>query len=77
MHRKIHLEHNEDIRGNDERGLLENGDFYEKKRLDLLLVLLCVAFLISCGKDTEPDEAKGELVRTEQEGYPMVLFLFY
>ena len=43
----------------------------------LLLVLLCVAFLISCGKDTEPDEAKGELVRTEQEGYPMVLFLFY
>ena len=39
----------------------------------LLLVLLCVAFL----KDTEPDEAKGELVRTEQEGYPMVLFLFY
>ena len=35
----------------------------------LLLVLLCVAFLISCGKDTEPDEAK--------EGYPMVLFLFY
>ena len=75
MHRKIHLEHNEDIGGNDERGLLENGDFYEKKRL--LLVLLCVAFLISCGKDTEPDEAKGELVRTEQEGYPMVLFLFY
>ena len=71
------MEHNEDIRGNDERGLLENGDFYEKKRLDLLLVLLCVAFLISCGKDTEPDEAKGELVRTEQEGYPMVLFLFY
>ena len=53
----------------------------------LLLVLLCVisfifsisisSFLISCGKDTEPDEAKGELVRTEQEGYPMVLFLFY
>ena len=43
----------------------------------LLLVLLCVAFLISCGKDTEPDEAKGELGRTEQEGYPMVLFLFY
>ena len=43
----------------------------------LLLVLLCVAFPISCGKDTEPDEAKGELVRTEQEGYPMVLFLFY
>lgn len=71
------MEHNEDIRGNDERGLLENGDFYEKRGWILLLVLLCVAFLISCGKDTEPDEAKGELVRTEQEGYPMVLFLFY
>ena len=28
----------------------------------LLLVLLCVAFLISCGKVTEPDEAQGELV---------------
>ena len=76
MHRKIHLEHNEDIRGNDERGLLENGDM-RKRGWILLLVLLCVAFLISCGKDTEPDEAKGELVRTEQEGYPMVLFLFY
>ena len=48
-----------------------------KKGWILLLVLLCVAFLMSCGKNKEPDEAKGELVRTEQEGYPMVLFLFY
>ena len=33
----------------------------------LLLVLLCVAFLMSCGKNKEPDEAKGELVRSERE----------
>lgn len=42
----------------------------------LLLVLLCVAFLMSCGKDTEPDEAKGELVRMEREGYPGGVLLF-
>ena len=36
----------------------------------LLIVLLCVAFLISCGKKTEPDEAKGELVRIEREADP-------
>ena len=35
----------------------------------LLLVLLCVAFLMSCGKNTEPDETKGELVRNEREEY--------
>ena len=39
-----------------------------KKGWILLLVLLGVAFLMSCGKDTEPDEAKGELVRIEREG---------
>ena len=33
-----------------------------KKGWILLLVLLGVAFLMSCGKDMEPDEAKGELV---------------
>ena len=38
-----------------------------KKGWILLLVLLGVAFLMSCGKDTEPDEAKGELVRIERE----------
>ena len=42
----------------------------------LLLVLLCVAFLMSCGKNTEPDEAKGELVRIEKEGYPGGILLF-
>ena len=48
-----------------------------KKGWILLLVLLGVAFLMSCGKDTEPDEAKGELVRIEREGcqgwYPSFL----
>ena len=39
-----------------------------KKGWILLLVLLGVAFLMSCGKDMEPDEAKGELVRIEREG---------
>ena len=34
-----------------------------KKGWILLLVLLGVAFLMSCGKDMEPDEAKGELVK--------------
>lgn len=42
----------------------------------LLLVLLCVAFLMSCGKDTEPDEAKGELVRIEREGCQEGVLLF-
>lgn len=42
----------------------------------LLLVLLCVAFLMSCGKDTEPDEAKGELVRIEREGCQGGVLLF-
>ena len=34
----------------------------------LFLILLMVAFLVSCGKNTEPDEAKGELVKMEREG---------
>ena len=43
------------------------GCFMRKKGWILLLVLLCVAFLMSCGKNKEPDEAKGELVRSERE----------
>ena len=42
----------------------------------LLLVLLGVAFLMSCGKDMEPDEAKGELVRIEREGCQDGILLF-
>lgn len=41
-----------------------------KKGWILLLVLLGVAFLMSCGKDMEPDEAKGELVRIEEGRMP-------
>lgn len=47
-----------------------------KKGWFLLLVLLCVAFLMSCSKETEPDEAKGELVRIEREGCQMGALLF-
>lgn len=47
-----------------------------KKGWILLLVLLGVAFLMSCGKDTEPDEAKGELVRIEMEGCQAGVLLF-
>ena len=39
-----------------------------KKGWILLLVLLGVAFLMSCGKDTEPDEAKGELDVYKRQG---------
>ena len=48
-----------------------------KKGWILLLVLLCVAFLMSCGKDTEPDEAKGELVKIEREGCPGGVLPFF
>lgn len=34
----------------------------------LFLVLLCVAFLVSCGKENQENTDKGELVRTETEG---------
>ena len=47
-----------------------------KKGWILLLVLLGVAFLMSCGKDTEPDEAIGELVRIEREGCQAGILLF-
>ena len=48
-----------------------------KKGWILLLVLLGVAFLMSCGKDTEPDETKGELVRIEREGCQSGILLFF
>ena len=47
-----------------------------KKGWILLLVLLGVAFLMSCGKDTEPDEAKGDLGRIEREGCHAGILLF-
>ena len=40
-----------------------------KKGVILLLILLCVAFLVSCAKKNEQNPAEmGELVRTETEG---------
>ena len=38
----------------------------------LLLVLLCVAFVVSCGKEKNVQEEKGELVRTETEGHSLL-----
>ena len=52
------------------------SEFMRKKGWILLLVLLGVAFLMSCSKDTEPDEAKGELVRIEREGCQAGILLF-
>jgi len=54
----------------------EMENYMRKKGWILLLVLLGVAFLMSCGKDTEPDEAKGELVRIEREGCQAGILLF-
>lgn len=34
----------------------------------LFLALLCVAFLVSCGKGTAEETEKGELVRAEAVG---------
>ena len=51
-------------------------NYMRKKGWILLLVLLGVAFLMSCSKDTEPDETKGELVRIEREGCQAGVLLF-
>lgn len=47
----------------------------QKNGLILLLILLCLAFLVSCAKKDGQDlEEKGELVKTETEGaIPSVL----
>ena len=47
----------------------------------LLLILLMVAFLMSCGKKEEPDGGIGELVRIQWEGateavVPSLFFFF-
>ena len=54
--------------GNSRKG----ADIMRKNGWLLLLVLLCVAFLVSCGKDKNVQEEKGELVRTETEGHSLL-----
>lgn len=39
-----------------------------KQGMILLLVLLCVAFLVSCGKKQTAELKQGELVKIETEG---------
>ena len=42
----------------------------------LLLILLCVAFLVSCGKKEAHGQEMRELVKAETEGnFPLGLFL--
>lgn len=42
----------------------------------LLLILICVACLVSCGKKEHKDTSQGELVRVEAEGaIPSASFL--
>lgn len=40
----------------------------QKNGVILLLILLCVAFLVSCGKRETADQKQGELVKIETEG---------
>lgn len=42
----------------------------------LLLILICVAFLVSCGKKSTAETEKGELVRTEAVGEVPTAFVF-
>lgn len=40
----------------------------------LLLILLCVAFLVSCGRENTAEGEKGELVKVETTGdFPKLL----
>lgn len=47
----------------------------QKNGVILLIILLCVAFLVSCGKRETAELEQGELVRVETEGtMPSVFF---
>lgn len=49
----------------------------QKNGVILLIVLLCVAFLVSCTKKDTAELKQGELVRIETEGnVPSVFFFF-
>lgn len=48
----------------------------KKSGVLLLLVLICVAFLVSCGRNSTEEVNKGELVRLEAVGkVPAAFFL--
>lgn len=42
----------------------------------LLLVLICVAFFVSCGKKNQAEDRQGELVKTETVGNAPMVFCF-
>jgi len=46
----------------------KGADSMWKKGWILFLLLLCVAFMVSCGKERGKGQEKGELVRTEAVG---------
>lgn len=48
----------------------------QKNGVILLLILLCVAFLVSCGKRETADQKQGELVKIETEGEIPRSFLY-
>lgn len=45
--------------------MTKGADIVRKNAWMLLLILICVAFLVSCGKKNTQDTEKGELVRVE------------
>lgn len=50
----------------------------KKKGCILLLVLVCVAFLVSCGKKASGDGRQGELVWNQAEdGFSSAFFRFW
>lgn len=48
----------------------------QKNGVILLIVLLCVAFLVSCTKKDTAELKQGELVRIETEGSAPSVFFF-
>lgn len=49
-------------------GMKKGMNIMRKNAWMLLLILICVAFLVSCGKKNTQDTEKGELVRVEAFG---------
>lgn len=54
----------------------KGADYMQKNAVLLLIFLLCVAFLVSCGKKRTAESEQGQLVRIETEGrYPSVFIV--